>query len=60
MRHAFLDISSPSVHDYDGKMANFTFQVMEDVNDRRLDFLSLSVPEYGVKEFGSTQEFAFI
>ena len=45
LHHTFLYIPLPSLHDYDGKMPNFPF--MEDVNKRRLNFLSLSELEYG-------------
>ena len=41
VHHAFLYISSPSLHDYDGKMPVISC-FMEDVNKLRLNFLSLS------------------
>ena len=44
--HAFLYISSPSLHDYDGKMPVIS-RFMEDVNKLRLNLISISELEYG-------------
>ena len=43
--HAFLSISLPSLHDYDGKMPNFTFNGGRK-QETALFFLSLSELEY--------------
>ena len=43
--HAFLYISSPSMHEYDGKMPIIS-RFMEDVNKLWLNLLSLSELEY--------------
>ena len=44
--HAFLYISSPSLHDYDGKMPVIS-RFIEDVNKLRLNLISISKLEYG-------------
>ena len=51
MHHTFLYISLPSLHDYDGKVPNFTF--LRECKQATLNFLSLPELEYGSLEFGS-------
>ena len=50
--HAFLYISSPSLHGYDGKIPVIS-RFIEDVNKLRLNLISISELEYGSQEFGS-------